>query len=283
MASVREIRTKIKGIKSVTQVTRTMKLVSSVKFAKAQSAVANARPFARGIEDLVKHIACGCDHPFFELRDNGKTGILLVTADRGLCGSFNVNLAKKCMEFVQQRYKEQFVFCAAGRKGRDYLLRQEKKLRNEYTGIFRNLKYTDAEKIADELINTFMSGDVSSVWAVYSEFEGAGRQREVVTRLLPVEREKQEKTAQTVEEIFEPAKELLFDALLRRYFRAKIFRILLESSASEQYARMTAMDMATKNANEIIDDLTLEMNKLRQMNITKELSEIIGAAEALNK
>jgi F-type H+-transporting ATPase subunit gamma len=291
MPSLREIRRKIKSVRSVTQVTRTMKLVSSVKYAKAQLLIAGARPFANGIEELVRRVACGTEHPFFENDRKGKTGVLLVTSGRGLCGAFNNNIMKKCIEFAAGRPADGVVYYAAGKKGRDFCVRQGIHVMKEYVGIFRNLNYSVSEIISEELMDDFLSGAISSLWTVYSEFSGPGRLRDVAVRLLPVEREKSatggfrspRRTQQVheVEYLYEPPRDQLIDGLMKRYFKAKIYRLLLESNASEQYARMSAMDMATNNANELIDDLTLAMNKQRQMMITKELSEIVGTAEVL--
>ncbi|MEW6040928.1 MAG: FoF1 ATP synthase subunit gamma, partial [Elusimicrobiota bacterium] len=294
-------------------------LVSSVKYSKAQAEIASAMPFARGIEELIHKAQAGSSHPFYgggvyptgsgaiyrtKEQEKSKRAILLITSDRGLCGSFNNNLIRELGSNL-----DSILYFAAGKKGRDYLARAGLSIGGEYPGIFRKLNYSSAEIIAEDIISAYLSGEVSEVRAVYSEFSGPGKLKNVVKKILPIEDVSQSHSERqrripvnetlsppargqgdegvagksTVDGVylFEPEKEIIIDSLLRRYIKVKIYGMLLESNASEQFSRMMAMDIATDNANELIEQLTLEMNKQRQMVITRELSEIMGATEIL--
>ncbi|MBI3292090.1 MAG: ATP synthase F1 subunit gamma [Elusimicrobia bacterium] len=253
-------------------------------------------------------------HPFFRPGDLSKQAILLITSDKGLCGAFNTNLIRKTLEYLGQHPQEEVQLFVVGRKGRDFFRRQRVKIAKEYTGLLNQLSYAHAELIGKDLIEGFLSEAFSEVSLIYQEFKSALRRRVVVEPLLPISLPPLEgegrvgesgATAPTprtkvlphwdgrrggcpergaeapVDFLYEPAREQLLEALLPRHVKAQIYRALLESTASELGARLTAMDQATENAGELIDTLTLRMNRTRQASITKEILEVVAGAEVL--
>lgn len=293
MASLRETRKKIKSIKSTQQITKAMKMVAAARLRKAQSRILSARPFAVKMRDLLVDLAgraiteesgenqAPAPHPLLETHASNKVAMLLVTADKGLCGSFNTNLIKKTIEALREYEGRDLKFFAVGRKGRDFFKRLGYPLTGEYVQIFNNLSYSHAEIIGKELIELFLKEELAEVVIIYNEFKSVLQQKLTVEKLLPIARPAKISSEQKTDYLYEPEKEKLLNELLPRYVKSQIFRVLLESAAAELGARMTAMDSATKNAAELINLLTLKLNRTRQAMITREIAELVGGAEAL--
>lgn len=305
MPSLREYRKKIKTIKSTQQITKAMKMVAAARLRKAQSRILSARPFAEKMQELMRELAgrlnpdsntlsrfhqdtplpkengSRAPHPLLESHQTNKVAVLLVTADKGLCGSFNTNLVKRASEYLRENQDKELKLFVVGRKGRDFFARLGYPLAGEYVNIFNNLSYTHAEIIGKDLIQVFLKEQLAEVVLIYNEFKSVIQQRLALERLLPVERPPKLSAEQKIEFLYEPEKEKLLDALLLRCIKSQIFRVLLESAAAELGARMAAMDSATKNASELVDHLTLKLNRTRQAMITREIAELVGGAEAL--
>jgi F-type H+-transporting ATPase subunit gamma len=295
VASLRELRRKVKSVKSTQQITKAMKMVAAARLRRAQGRILGARPFANKMTDLLADVlwqvsdADGdgvlspheLQHPLLSRNPEGPRGLLLITADRGLCGGFNTSLIKKGLEFLRENKGESVELMTAGRKARDYFRRVGAPIRHEYVGIFNQLTYSQAELIGQDVMNFFLQGRAKDVTLVYTEFKSAIQQNVVATTLLPLtppDRPAEDRRAAPF--IYEPVRSQLLDALFPRYLKAQVFRALLESYASEMGARMTAMENASKNAQELIEGLTLAANKIRQAAITKEISELVAGAEA---
>jgi len=290
MASLREIRRKIKSIKSTEQITKAMKMVAASKLRRAQDRIINARPYAREMQRVLAGLASRVDptaHPLLAARDlaspGSKTMIVIVSADKGLCGSFNTNIVKAASTLIVASNRP-VALGLVGRKGRDFFRRRGFEIALEQVGLFQALKYADAQQIAGAAIEEFTSGRVDLVQIVYNEFKSVIQQRVVVEQLLPIPRveAKTEDEPQTqIDYLYEPAAQQIFDRLLPRSVEIQVYRALLESNAAFFAAQMTAMDTATKNASEMISQLTLYMNKVRQAAITREIIEVVSGAEAL--
>lgn len=299
MASLREIRRKIKSVKSTQQITKAMKMVAAARMRRAQTSILSSRPFAQRIEGAVSDLAkleVHADraagrvvqiHHYFDRRSTGKVGLLLVTADKGLCGSFNANILRQALAWLRARRAEgkTVVVSAVGRKGRDLLARVKDdgiEKAGELVGIFPKVTFAHAELALKPLLERFESGELESVDVMTTEFHSVVSQKVAEKRLLPVpEPQVAAGEAPPSEFKFEPGREKLLEALLPRHAKAQAYRALLESQASELAARMNAMDAASKNAAELISGLTLWMNRTRQAIITRELMEIVSGAEAL--
>ncbi len=292
MPSLRELRRKVKSVKSTQQITKAMKMVAAARLRRAQSRILAARPFAQEMEGLLADVLARWEeanagaapaHPLTRVRAGGARGLLLVTADKGLCGSFNTNLIKKALEFVRENQGREVVLFCAGRKGRDFMRRLGLNVRGEYVNFFNNLSFAQAELIGTDVMDFFAGTGVEDVTIIYNEFKSVIQQRLVRATLLPLtppERPAGDRRP-AVDFIYEPEKAKLLDALFPRVLKAAIYRALLESFAAEMGARMSAMESASKNAKEMIASLTLTANKIRQAAITKEISELVGGAEAL--
>jgi F-type H+-transporting ATPase subunit gamma len=300
MASLRELRIKIKSVKSTQQITKAMKMVAAARLRRAQARILAARPFAVRMEDLLSDILFQLadvnkdnvlseeelTHPLLKKRTEGVRGVLLLTSDKGLCGSFNTNLIKKALEFLRENGGQSIALFCVGRKGRDFFRRMGLSMRGEYVGIFNQLSFAHAELIGRDVAEFFLKENVRDVTLIYNEFKSVIQQILVRKTLLPLRPPRLvnvagERPVQAADFIYEPGKDQLLEALFPRYLKAQIFRALLDSYASEMGARMTAMESANKNAKELIDGLTLTANKIRQAAITKEISELVSGAEAL--
>jgi F-type H+-transporting ATPase subunit gamma len=287
MASLRELRRKVKSVKSTQQITKAMKLVAAARLNKAQERIVSARPFANKLESLLQQLAYishvkeegALKHPFLTPRQGNRVDLVLVTADRGLCGGFNANLIRFAVHYLREHQNEEVHLWLIGKKGRDFFRRISRKIEKEYVGLFQRLAFHQAEMIGQDLIDNFLATDTREVIFVYNEFKSRIQQKLTMKTLLPVTTFPDAKPEWDY--IYEPKREDIVDELLPRYVKAQIFRILLESQAAELAARMAAMESATNNAKDLISSLTLRMNKVRQAAITKEISEIVGGAEAL--
>jgi F-type H+-transporting ATPase subunit gamma len=289
MPSLIDLRRRIRAVKSTQQITKAMKMVAASKLRRAQERITSARPFAREMLRVLNGLASRVDpasHPLLDLREGEtkQTLLIVVTADRGLCGSFNTNIVKAAGAFLAERPSREVALGLVGRKGRDFFIRRGVEVRFEQINIFQQLRYGDAQAIARTAIEDFTTRRVDAVYIVYNEFKSVLQQRVAVERLLPIPRlEGAAESAEgpAIDYLFEPSPEAIFRDLLPRHVEVQVYRALLESSAAEHAARMTAMDTATKNSAEMIESLTLYMNKVRQAAITREIIEVVSGAEAL--
>lgn len=289
MASARDIRRRIKSVKNTQQITKAMKMVSAAKLRRAQEAVNAARPYATKLTQVLGRVgaaAGGVKHPLLEVREPKKTAYIIVTADRGLCGGFNANLIRRAAAELKQH--DQPALVAVGRKGRDYFRRRSADIVAEYIGLGENISFTQAKDIAQFVIEKYTAGEFDQVYLMFSEFVNTLTQRPTAVKLLPIETPEATGEAKQddgkkamVSYMFEPDAEAVLGELLPKYIEVSIFTALLEAKAGEHGARMTAMDSATKNAKDMINRLTLTLNRARQAAITKEISEIVGGAAAL--
>jgi len=286
MASLRDIRNRIGSVQNTQQVTRAMKMVAAAKLRRAQENIFRTRPYAYKLGELIARLKGQVDpalHPLFQHREETR-GVLLVviTADRGLAGSFNANVVKGANNFIAKDNPASAVALGlVGRKGREHFVRRGFDVRHEAVNIFQKVQYEDARKIAEAAMDEFTNGRVSSVYLVYNEFKSIISQRVVIERLLPIPKLEIEPGTQQADYLFEPGPEQILGSLLPRHVETQVWRALLESAAAEHAARMTAMDAATRNSSEILDSLTLYMNKVRQAAITREIIEVVSGAEAL--
>lgn len=288
MATLRDIKSRIKGVKSTQQITKAMKMVAAAKLRRAQENVVNARPYARKIWQALSNLATENDlitNPFFVQRPIKNIAVVIVTADRGLCGAFNSNIIKEAVRSIHDELNNNsnkvHVYCV-GKKGYDFFSKRNYNLFDKNLGLFSSLKYSEALGISQKIISSYMDGTFDKVIIIYNEFKSIIQQKIVVEQFLPITlvTESTDKKNQP-DYIYEMDQKSIFEYLLPKHLRAQIWRILLESNASELGARMTAMDNASTNAKELIRTLQLKYNKERQAAITKELLEIVAGANAL--
>jgi F-type H+-transporting ATPase subunit gamma len=288
MPSLIDLRRRIRAVKSTQQITKAMKMIATSRMRRAQERVLGARPMARQAYSVLQSLASRVDqsmHPLLADRDDRRPGanilLLVVTADKGLCGGFNTNLIKEATRFILERRDQSVALGLIGRKGRDFFRRRGMSVHLERVNFFTRLEFTDAQAVAAVAIDEFTSGTADAVYVVFNEFKSILQQRIRVDRLLPLPRIKADPGVPPIEYLFEPSPQEIFDRILPTYVHIQIWQVLLESAAAEHAARMTAMDAATKNASEVIDSLTLYMNKVRQAGITREIIEVVSGAEAL--
>ena len=288
MPSLIDLRRRIRAVKNTEQITKAMKTVSASKLRRAQERIMGARPFAREMQRVLQGLSTGIDvvsHPLLTPPDPGASApalLVVITADKGLCGGFNSALLRRATAYVQDADNE-VALALVGRKGRDFFRRRKIDVRYEEINIFNDLRYSHAQAVAEMAIQQFTSNQVSSVQLLYNEFKSVIQQDVVVEQLLPIPRltPSEDEIEVLAEYLFEPSADQIFQTLLPRHVEVQIFRALLESAAAEHAARMTAMDAATRNAGEMIDSLTLHMNKVRQATITRELIEVVSGAQTL--
>jgi len=287
MANLRAIRKRVSSVKSTQQITRAMKMVSAAKLRRAQDGINAARPYARKMREVVTAVAgrAGSDaHPLLTAREGRKLALLVITSDRGLCGSFNSGLTRAVYRFLNEHrdaYEEITLF-VVGRKGRDFFRRREIPIRKEYLGVLGSVSRQHAETVANDLVGGFLSEEFDEVQIAFNEFRSAISQIVRFEKLFPIALESSGKAGgDEVDYLYEPSREEILATLLPKYVQTMIFRVLLESVAGEHGARMTAMDSATNNSVDMIARLTLQMNRARQATITTELTEIVSGAEAL--
>ena len=284
MPSLLDLRRRIRAVKSTQQITKAMKMIAASRLKRAQDRVVAARPFAQRMQQVLNSLAARVDpdaHPLLRTPTSGRPLLIVVTADRGLCGSFNANVIKAGGQFILTQGRTGGVTLAlVGRKGRDFFRRRGFDVVLEQVGIFQRLTFDHAVEIGNVAIDEFVSGRGSSVDLVYNEFKSVMSQRVVVERLLPIPRAEFDTGQQGTDYLYEPEPEEIFRELLPRYVQAQVYRALLESNAAFFAAQMTAMDAATRNSTEMIDSLTLYMNKVRQAAITREIIEVVSGASA---
>lgn len=287
MATLRDIKNRIKGVKSTQQITKAMKMVAAAKLRRAQENVINARPYAREIRKQLSNLPTEQDissNPFFVQRDIKNILFVVVTADRGLCGAFNSNIIKEAVKYITQASVNDSVkvhlYCL-GKKGFDYFSKRNYNLFDKSLGVFSSLKYVDALNISDKLIASYLNGTFDRVVVIYNEFKSIIQQKIITEQFLPITLTDEAAPKTKPNYIYELSQQSILDHLLPKHLKAQMWRILLESNASELGARMTAMDNASTNAKELIRTLQLKFNKERQAAITKELLEIVAGANAL--
>jgi F-type H+-transporting ATPase subunit gamma len=281
MPALIDIRRRIRSVKSTQQITKAMKMVSAAKLRRAQEAMFAARPYARKMGEVLQSLASRAPaaHPLLEERGNERLLGVVVTADKGLCGGFNSNILRMVQNFVKENAARDVALTTVGRKSRDFFRRRHIRIHAEHVGIFTALlRYDSAQRIAQEVIRAFTSRETDEVWLVYNEFKSVIQQRIVAKRLLPVERATLDPKEPALDYIYEPGPKEIFQGILPKYVEIQVWQALLESSAAEHGARMAAMDAATNNASDMIDRLTLYMNKVRQAAITKEIIEVVSGA-----
>lgn len=285
MPSTIDIRRRIRSVKNTQQITKAMKMVAAAKLRRAQERIFGARPYAAGLREVLSSVATRVDiltHPLLAEHEAERNVLLvIVTADRGLCGAFNTNAIRAAMSAIRDRGWESVQLLPIGRKANDFFKRRTIPIRRQATQIFQALSLGTAQEIAQTLIGDFTSGAVDAVYIVYNEFKSIISQHVRVERLLPIERAWEEmKNEPSVDYLYEPSAVEILNEMLPKYVEFQLYRILLDSAASEQGARMTAMEAATKNASDMIDHLTLTYNRIRQAAITKEIIEIVSGAAA---
>jgi len=284
MPNTRDIRRRIRSAKNIQQITRAMKFVSAARLRKAQDRVVAARPYARQMLAVLNSLATRVpaeSHPLLAIRESKNVELVVITADKGLCGAYNTNILRQAIEFQIRHSGQSVEMSILGKRARDFFRRRSYAVRHEAIGILHSVKYADAANIARDLIGEFVSGKKDQIWLVYNEFKSVVQQRVVVEQLLPIHRLENPDYAGRIDYLYDEPPGTIMDRLLPRHVEAQVFRALLEAAAAEQGARMTAMDAATKNASEMIENLTLFANKVRQAGITKELIEVVsGAASA---
>ena len=287
MPSLIDLRRRIRAVKSTQQITKAMKMIAASRLRRAQERVVAARPFAQRMLKLLNGLVARVEqdtHPLLRTPEpgSGHPLLIVITADRGLCGSFNSNVLKAAGQFVQSDGRDGDVALGLiGRKGRDFFRRRGFEVRYEKVGAFQRLGFDDGVAVGNAAIEAFTTGEVSSVYLVYNEFKSVMSQRIVVERLLPVPRlEHEEETGPSVDYLYEPQPDAIFGDLLPRHVHVQMYRALLESNAAFYAAQMTAMDAATRNSAEMIENLTLYMNKVRQAAITREIIEVVSGAAA---
>ena len=293
MPNLLDIRRRLKSVKNTQQITKAMKMVSAAKLKRAQDRVVTARPFASKMIEVLGELASRTDenfhHPLLDERGDERYLVIVITADKGLCGAFNTNLIKAAQAFINQHSEKKIEILSVGRKGRDFF-RRRGVLSGEYIGLTGKgrIDFSEAIEVARDVIKRFTEDHaLDKVFLIYNEFKSVLQQRVVVEQLLPVSRAGNDSNeanssqpVSLVDYIYEQPPAEIFSQLLPRLIETQIFRALLESVASEQGARMTAMDSASKNASELIDSLTLNMNRVRQAAITNEIIEVVSGAAA---
>lgn len=283
MANIRDIRRRIRSAKNIQQITRAMKFVSAARLRKAQERVIAARPYAQQMLAVLNSLATRVpeqSHPLLAQRHDNRIELVVITADKGLCGAYNTNILRNAVEFILVHKEAAIDLNILGRRGRDFFRRRSYTVRHEAIGVLQKVGIADAAAIARDIITEFESKKIDQVWLLYNEFKSVVQQHVVAEPLLPIRRLAGLEAAPLVEYLYDESPVKIFGNLLPRHVETQIFRALLEAAASEQGARMTAMDAATKNASEMIDSLTLHANKVRQAGITKELIEVVSGAAA---
>ncbi|MFA5072898.1 MAG: ATP synthase F1 subunit gamma [Nitrospirota bacterium] len=287
MPSLRDIKRKIISVKKTQQITKAMKMVAAAKLRRAQDRVISARPYSRKMLQVIANLAARAprtQHPLLAKRDPKKVMLMVLTSDRGLCGAYNTNILRRAVEAVRKFTEEgkQVVIHVIGRKGRDFFRKRAAySVGNEWSDLGM-IQYDTAAQIGMKIVDQFIAGDADEVYLLYNEFKSVMQQNVTLEKLLPFEPPATiDPFMAATDYVYEPSEEEIFESLLSRHIAVQTYRALLEGQASEMGARMTAMDSATRNAKDLIAGLTLKFNKQRQAAITKEISEIVGGAEAL--
>ena len=283
MANLKDIRDRIKSVKSIQQVTKAMKLVAAAKMRKAQERMEQARPYEENLANMISSLISNIDESsstLFQSKKSKRELLIVVTSDRGMAGAFNANIIRKAEERVILLGKENLDLFFIGKKGSDHFKSRGYDIVDSYNDFWNDLNFADAMKFSSDVINKFLESDIGKVNVVYNWFRNVAVQEARFENFLPIAFEKKSNFSND-DQLFEPSKKMIVKSLIPRHLNFQIWKYLLESYASEQAARMVAMDNATENGQELIKDLTLDFNKARQAAITKEMLEIVGGAEAL--
>jgi F-type H+-transporting ATPase subunit gamma len=290
MATLRDIRKKIKDIQSTKKITKAMKMVAAAKLRKVQDRMLNFRPYATSMQTVLSNLARVAErelHPIFAVRPRKTVEVLVMTSDRGLCGAFNANILRNATQYIDSLKREGFElsFSSVGRKARDYFRRRNLTTRKSWVGLSGRITYANAQEIATDIIENYTNETIDEVVLIYNEFKSLATQKLSIVKLLPIVELETEGAAEHAQLpgdfLYEPSAEILYGRLLPKYIEIQIYRALLESSAAEEAARMSAMENASKNCDDLITKTTLIANKLRQAGITKDLMDIVGGVEAL--
>ena len=284
MPSLIDIRRRIRSVKNTQQITKAMKMVSAAKLRRAQDRVISSRPYGAMLRKLLGNVAAAAandertaGHPLLAQRPEQRILLVLITGDKGLAGAFNSNLIKNAQNFVHERSGASVQFELIGRKGRDFFRKRAAKIAGEHINLAAKVVFDDVAAIARKAMELYTNDEIDAVWLLFNEFKSVVSQKVMLTRVLPIELPEQ---ASPVEYIFEQPPAEMLASLLPRYVEMEFYRALLESAAAEHAARMTAMEAASSNATEVIDALTLNMNRVRQASITKEIIEVVSGAAA---
>ncbi len=292
MATLRDIKQRIIGVKNTQQITKAMKMVAAARLRRAQENIINAKPYSRKMAEVLSHLLKSLgsnDNPLFSNREVNSCAVVIVTSDRGLCGGFNMNAIRLAEEIIADELKELQnnrkvdLYCV-GKKGNDYFTSKRKyNIVGSYPGIFSSLEFEFASTLANELTARFLNGEIDKVIIVYNEFKSVIQQKITSKQFLPIEslENHDDKKNVHIDYIYEPNQKEILESLLPRHLKGQIWTVLLDSYAAELGARMTAMEMATENAKEMIRSLQIKFNKERQAAITKEILEIVSGANAL--
>lgn len=284
MASIKEIKIRIESVKNTRQITNAMKMVSAAKLRKAKNSIFAARPYANELNNMLELIKIKnktIKHTLLAESDKkGKNALVIVTSDRGLCGSFNANLIREAKHYLQENRSADLI--CLGKKGYDYFQKRKYNITHKYIDHFNKMDFSISREIAEELLNIFLNREYTKIDILYNEFKSAIQQNIVVKQLLPIIPTKIEEN-DSLDYLYEPDEKTIIDEIGKKYINVSIWRIMLESSAAEQGARMTAMDSATENASDLIQELTLNYNRARQAAITTEIIEIASGAEAIKQ
>jgi len=287
MATLRDIQRRIRSVQSTQKITKAMKLVAASKFRRAQERILAARPYATKMRELLAGLggqAGDEPQPLLTRRETGRKRLMVITADKGLCGAFNSNILRESLRFLRGAAEASVTLVVVGKKARDFYRRRQFTVKSEMLGIFDRLAYSHAQELAGGLMQDYLAGDVDEVHLMYNEFRSVAVQHPVRQQLLPIEAKSGGDDAGPQEEyLYEPSPEAILASLLPRHVTVQVYRALMESAAGEYGARMTAMEAASKNAREMIHLLTIQYNKARQERITKELLDIVGGAESLRQ
>lgn len=293
MPTLRDIRKRLRAIQNTKKITAAMKMVAAAKLRKVQDRMLNFRPYATRMESVLSDLAKVAErevHPLLSLRPRRKVELLIVTSDKGLCGAFNANILRYSSKYIDKVKHEgiELSMNVAGRKARDYFRRRNVPMRKSWLGLSGRITYPNAQEIANDLIENYINETFDEVVVIFNEFKSMIAQQVTVLKLLPIGAiEPQGKEAKEPsifgDFMYEPSQQTVYETLLPKYVEIEIYRALLESSAAEEAARMTAMENATKNCSEMIDKITLLANKVRQASITKELMDVVGGVEALKE
>ena len=284
MANLKDIRDRIKSVKSIQKVTKAMKMVAAAKMRRAQENMEKARPYNHRLIEIIQHLLPSVERsmlPLLEVRDVKRIAYVVVTSDRGLAGSFNTSILRKAHNDIDKFGKENVDIFCIGKKAKDYFKSRQYNIIESYSDFWSDLNFNQSMKIGSTIINHFLDLSVDEIRVVYNEFVNVATQATITEKLLPIELNDEELS--DTDYLYEPSKKKIVKSLIPRYLNAQVWKYLLESYASEQAARMVAMENATTNSEDMIKNLTLEFNKARQAAITTEMLEIVSGAEALKE
>ncbi len=284
MSTLRDTKRRIQSVKNTQQITKAMKMVAASRLRKAQDAILASRPYALKMLEVLSSLALRTNphvHPLLQVREPRKVKLMVVTSDRGLCGAFNANIIRQAESFMRENPDWEFTLHIIGKKANDYFKKRDVNIRKISLNVLSDTSFPHAIALGEDLVEGYLGEEYDQVFMVYNEFKSAIQQKVIVEQLLPIEPMDISEDYFPVEYTFEPSEDILLEELLPRHINIQIYRVMLESAASEHGARMTAMEAATTNAAEMIDKLTLLYNRSRQASITNELIEVVSGKEAM--